>query len=123
MGLAASAKGGSGSGCFPRFTKTITSKASANATEAPARYGWKGLDDVDSDKAFNVTKAIQQMRETILMFTAIFIPCDPILCVQETKIYRVMVDWTECPRHDWLKQSASGRGCWPMPDEEICSRR
>jgi hypothetical protein len=24
------------------------------------------------------------------MFTAIFIPCDPILCVQETKIYRVM---------------------------------
>ena len=66
------------------------SKASANATEAPARYGWKGLDDVDSDKAFNVTKAIQQMRETILMFTAIFIPCDPILRVQETKIYRVV---------------------------------
>ena len=82
--------GGPGFGRFPRFTKTNTSKTSANATEAPARYAWKGLAGADSDKAFNVTKTIQQMRETILMFTAIFIPCDPILCVQETKIYRVM---------------------------------
>src|SRR5437660_1696944 len=99
MGLAASAMGGSASGRCPRFTKIITSKASANATEAPARYGWKGLDGVDSDKAFNVPKAIQQMRETILMFTATFIPCDPILCVQETKGYtESCVSWTECLR-------------------------
>src|ERR1700730_3348392 len=25
--------------------------------------------------------------------------------------------------HYWLKQSACGRACWPVQDEEICSRR
>jgi hypothetical protein len=25
--------------------------------------------------------------------------------------------------HHWLKQSACGRACWLMPDEEICSKR
>src|SRR3954447_230324 len=98
MGLAASVMGGSASGRFPRFTKTITSKASANATEAPARYGWKGLDGVYNDKAFNVTKAIQQMRETILMFTAIFIPCDRSCVYRKRRYTESCVDWTKCLR-------------------------
>jgi len=36
---------------------------------------------VNTDKAFNVSKAMQQMIETILMFTEIFIPLRPRACV------------------------------------------
>src|SRR5277367_6916023 len=77
MGLAASSFGGSGSGCSPRLTMTITSRASATIKEAPAKYEWKRLDSVNSEKAFTVSNAIQQMIETILMFTDIFIPLRP----------------------------------------------
>ena len=56
---------------------TITSRASATIKEAPAKYEWKRFDSVNSDKAFTASSAIQQMIETILMFTDIFIPLRP----------------------------------------------
>src|SRR5271170_7403155 len=77
MGLAASALGGSGSGCSPRLTMTITRRASATIKEAPAKYEWKRLDSVNSEKAFTASNATQQMIETMLMFTDIFIPLRP----------------------------------------------
>ena len=56
---------------------TITSRASATIKEAPAKYEWKRLDSVNSEKAFTASNATQQMIETILMFTDIFIPLRP----------------------------------------------
>src|SRR5271169_363396 len=86
MGLAASALGGSG--CSPRLTMTITSRASATIKEAPAKYEWKRLDSVNSEKAFTVSSAIQQMIETILMFTDILIPLRPEPVYAERKAWR-----------------------------------
>jgi hypothetical protein len=51
-----------------------------------------GTDSVNSDKTFIVSSAMQQMIETILMFTETSIPCDPILCLHGRKgaRYRLM---------------------------------
>jgi len=55
----------------------------ASAKEAPAEYESKTLVSANSDQAFNASKAIQQMVETILMFTDIFIPLQPKLACPE----------------------------------------
>src|SRR5271163_782404 len=128
MGLAASALGGSGSGRSRRLTRTITSRASAKTKEAPARYEWKRLASGNSKEAFTESSAIQQMIETILMFTDIFVPCDPILCVHGTKIYRLMRWLDRMPPRGrrgktLVRRAMTGSGGPPWPVEgQACAR-
>src|SRR6267142_1869144 len=77
MGLAASALGRLGSGPPWRVTIIATSRVRATTKEAAEKYGWKRLATVNSDNALNASRAIQEIIETVLMFTDIFISLRP----------------------------------------------
>ncbi len=77
MGLAASALGRLGSGPSPRVARIATSRARAITKEAAEKYEWKRLAAVNSDNAFNASRAIQEIIEIVLMFADIFISLQP----------------------------------------------
>jgi hypothetical protein len=65
--------------------------------EAPVEYEWTTLGSVNSDKAFNAIKAIQQIVEAILMWTDILVPLRPgPMPTAESKIHRLNIGCALC---------------------------